>query len=151
MTLRRTLYASMLLYAVACALPALIIENTFNPEIVTYFGIILLFLGGLAVLLGQLAWLANLSLFLAWLLVFLKRKWAALPFGLLALGLSVDLRRFNQQEIWANEGGFCCLVIRNVGPGTYLWYASMAVLVIGLIISLVRLERGLTPPAEPPL
>ena len=141
-TLRRTVYASMLLYAIACALPALTVEDTFNPEIVTWFGVILLILGWLGVLLGQLAWLANLSLFLAWLLAFLKRKWAALPFSLLAIGLSVDLRRFNQQQIWSDEAGNCCFVIRSVGPGTYLWYASMAVLVLGLIISLIRPERS---------
>ena len=138
MTLRRLIYLSLILFVLACVSPALIVEDTFNSEIETWFGIILLTLGWLAVLVGELAWFANIFLITAWLLTFFKRLKTAFVFALLACVSSLDVIRFNLLEIPANEAGFCCFVLRQLSFGAYFWYASIFVFLLGLGFRLMQ-------------
>jgi hypothetical protein len=133
-SLRLTLYISLLLYTIACVSPALIVEDSFRSELEVWFGGIILLTGWLGVLVGQLAWLANLVLILAWLLAFFNRTYLALMFSLLAVPLSLDVLRFNQLNIPADEAGNCCFVLKNLSIGTYAWFASIVVMVLGVLI-----------------
>jgi hypothetical protein len=136
-TLKPTLYISMTLYGIACLLPALIVQDSFRSETEVWFGGIILLMGWLGVLVGELAWLANLSLFIAWLLTFFKRSYLALIFSLLAIPLSLDVFRFNQLEIPADEAGNCCFILQNLSFGAYAWFASIAVVTLGLVIFII--------------
>jgi hypothetical protein len=133
------LAASLILYLIACALPALYLAGDRTQ---TMRGVEVLALGWQGLLIGQFAWFANgpwlISLFLVWF----RRPLTAAVLAFLAFALAQDTWRLFGQEIPADEGGVNQFYLERLGPGAYLWMASIALVVVGALV--IRLRSGAT-------
>jgi hypothetical protein len=129
------------LLLLACALPALVMSRGGGAE-ESWPGIQVLGLGWMGPLIGQLGWYANLPAGLA--LPFLLFRRCFIAAGILAVSLLLSLHTLAlfHQEIPANEGGVGPpYVLQRLGPGFYLWVASLLVLFLGSLALGVQERR----------
>ena len=126
------LLTSLICYFLACILPALHFVNSGNgPDPMSGFNILMI--GWMGVFVGQFAWFANPFLLLSAIL-FIFRKWRfALAFMMIALTISLDTFMLFGQEIPADEANVNKLTLVSLGPGYYLWMASMLSILLGAI------------------
>lgn len=125
---------SALLFLVACALPVLEFRrNAAGVEVWSGFEVFLM--GWLGALLGQFAWYANpFAVLAAGLLCFRLRVPAAVLAGLAIL---VGLSTFTLfgATVPADEGGVGKLYLQSLREGTWVWFGSLAVLLIGTFVA----------------
>ena len=127
------LFVSLACYFLACVLPALHFVNSGNgPDPMNGFNILMI--GWMGVFVGQFAWFANPFILLSGI-VFLFRQWLASILVIL-VGLAISLNTFTLfgQEIPADEANVNKLSLVSLGPGYYLWIASMVVILGGAIV-----------------
>jgi hypothetical protein len=125
---------SFVLFAVACALPAL--EVRYVPRhglppvyVVSERGIILLIDGLLGPLYGVWIGLANLTLALAWMALLYRRWWLALVLAVLSVLTAGDLVRLSRGSVELPSplrGGTQAYLERPL-IGCYVWLGSMVV------------------------
>ena len=126
------LLTSLACYALACIFPALNFVNSGNgPDPMN--GLNILLLGWMGVFIGQFAWFANPFIALS-ALILLFRQWLAAIIAIL-IGLAISLNTFALfgQEIPADEANVNKLTLVSLGPGYYLWVASMLVILLGAL------------------
>ncbi len=101
-------------------------------------------LGFLGPLIGQFGWFANLPAPLAALLLLFRRCFLAAGTAAVSLLLSLHSFALFHQQIPANEGGVGPpYVLQRLGPGFYLWEASLLVLFLGaLVLGILDRRRG---------
>jgi hypothetical protein len=119
---------ALLLYAVSCTLPALRLWNTGTNSLDVLSGGRALSVGWLVFFTGQLSWLANPLFFGG--LVALWLDWPRLAAALAIAGALACAHVFalHGRPLPANEAGEGELHLRSVGPGYWLWVASMVAL-----------------------
>jgi hypothetical protein len=124
---------AILLYAAACATPALRFEQIENaargPTIIKGYEAALL--GWQALFVGNFGWIANLPLAVSLVFV-LSGSWrpAAVCSGI-ALLLALDTLLLLGDRIKADESGLNHMVLGGLQLGFYLWIASMAAVLLG--------------------
>ncbi|HXH03281.1 MAG TPA: hypothetical protein VNN09_08165 [Candidatus Competibacteraceae bacterium] len=134
---------SLLLYALACASPALeFVPSADGPQVAR--GLNLLALGWLGVLVLQFAWLANPLLWLAWTLLLLRRRRGAALCAGLALVVATDTLRLFHTPLPADISGGNHQQLQALAIGFWLWLASMAVVPLA---ALLRPAAAESPPA----
>lgn len=121
---------SLLLFIIACNLPALEFRRNENGQEIWNGGATLV-MGWLGLFVGQLAWLANGPLFLAMVCLLLRQRRACLVFGGLALLLSCTTWTLFGSTLDGDEGGVNKLILLRLHAGVYVWQASMLVLFVG--------------------
>jgi hypothetical protein len=135
---------SLLLYALACALPALDFlkeDGSPTPES-PMFGFVLLFIGWLGIIIGQFAWLANLGWLLSLILLLCRRWIASLVTSILAILLAMQTYALFAQRVPANEAATSYLILQQVKIGFYVWLASFLAAGVSALILRSR-ERAL--------
>ncbi len=134
------LLSSLLLYGLACLLPAL----QLTPQADSIWpGFALLLMGWLGFFIFQFGWLANGPYFIGLLFLLLRKPLAALlSFGA-ALLVSLNTFLLFFQEIPANENTMHGYPLYALRPGFYLWLAAMLAGGVGAFILLLR--RALPP------
>jgi hypothetical protein len=121
------LLVSLLLFAVACCLPALEFSNSGKPNDIMY-GLRALVVGWSGIFAGVFAWYANPCWFLSLLLGFFRRPIAAGMLGVSAIVLATFTFGVVGRELPGDEGNVTRTTVIRLLPGCYLWMASMAVL-----------------------
>jgi hypothetical protein len=135
---------SLLLYALACALPVLDFlkeDGSPTPES-PMLGFVLLFIGWLGILIGQFAWLANLGWLLSMILLLLRRWVASLVTTVLTMLVALHTFALFTQRVPANEAATDYLRLQQVKIGFYVWLVSFLVIGISALILRSR-ERAL--------
>jgi uncharacterized protein YqgC (DUF456 family) len=131
--------ASLLVYLVACFVPAVYFDK---PGQEPWPGVMTLILGAFALFEGQFAWLANPLLGVALLLLIFRQWVATAVVAGLAFLVSLDTLRLLGETVWLDEGGVNKAVATGLGPAFYLWIASMLVPLAGALV-LRTYERSL--------
>ncbi|MDB5387033.1 MAG: putative rane protein [Planctomycetaceae bacterium] len=124
---------SLLLFCMACSMTALEFRKN-ESEAVIWPGIATLCLGLLGPLIGCFAWFANPFWFVALILLYLQRNVPAAVCAGLALLISCNTWVLFSCDIPGDEGGMSKLILQRIGEGTYLWMASMAVVLVGAFL-----------------
>lgn len=125
---------ALALYAAACATPAITFWNTQNQTLDAFSGGQALLAGPLAMLAGQFSWLANPMFAVAVTTLALGRSRTSAILATVAGALVAHTFALKGHPLPANEGGEGELQLRALGPGFYLWGASMLALAGGAIL-----------------
>jgi hypothetical protein len=124
---RLILIASVVLFAIACCLPALEFNKSGDAKDVL-IGINVLAVGWSGIFAGVFGWYANPVALLALGLGFFgKPKWAAIA-GLVALLVGCTTFSMFGRDLPADEGGVNHMTLSRTLAGCYVWLASLAVL-----------------------
>lgn len=143
MSRQAVLICGSILFFLACVFPALEFRRNENG-IETWPGFQILIIGWMGMLIGQFAWFANPFLLGAALSLFLKRRRACVICAGLALLISLHTFALFGTTVPADEGGVGKLFLQRVREGTWLWLASIVVMLVGGCLA--RLDPR--PPAQ---
>jgi hypothetical protein len=120
------LIVSLVLFAIACCLPAL--EFTKNQTRDPMLGINVLAVGWSGIFAGVIAWYANPVWLIGMLLAFFgKQRWAAIP-GVLAILVGCTTFSLFGKDLPADEGGVTHMSMTRTLVGCYVWLASLVVM-----------------------
>ena len=125
----------MLLYAVACAAPAVsFVRIGGGPE--GWYGIEALLLGWQGAFLNQFGWFANPLLLLAYLLILFRQFVIGSVMALAAVAVAASSVTILHQQIPGDEGDVTHLEVTGFGIGFRLWIASLlAAAVFPLVVT----------------
>jgi hypothetical protein len=124
---------AIVLFTVGCFLPALQFpgENNFWPGGAT------LFMGFLGFLVGEFGWLANFALVASWISMAMAHYKTALILSGIALILALDTFALFVLSVPADESGTNPPVhLQALGPGFWLWFVSILVIITGACLGL---------------
>jgi hypothetical protein len=131
--------ASLLVYVVACFVPTVYFDK---PGQEPWPGLMTFILGAFALFEGYFAWLANPLLGVALLLLIFRQWVATAVVAGLAFLIALDALRVLGDTVPLDEAGVNKAVATGLGPGFYLWLASMLVPLAGALV-LRTYERSL--------
>jgi len=150
------LAASLLLFIVACALPA-VVFRTFSGGVPdgddkSSAGIVLLLIGGLGIFAGQFAWLANFPLAVSWFTLLFRAYRLSFVFALLAALIALDTLALYSNSIPADEAGTREQFLIHLQAGFFLWLAAMLLVAAGSVVLRIRQKRAnsVVPPVDTP-
>ncbi len=127
------LAVAAVLFVVACSLPAIgFSRNHQEPE--TWQGIGCLMLGPFGAFMGQFAWFANVAIFFAAVIMALRGWKVSLVLGVLSLLLACNVFTMFGNEFPGDEAGVNKLYMQTLEPGCWVWFASLAVILIGNLV-----------------
>lgn len=125
---------SLVLFLAACYLPALEFRrNEAGREI--WSGGQCLAIGWLGLLAVQFAWLANAWLLLAAVFLLQRRRRDCIISVVLALVFSMHVWVLFNGSVPGDEANVSKLFLTRLREGTYLWQASMVVMLVGAIVA----------------
>jgi hypothetical protein len=140
---------SLLIYALACALPVLDFsksdwsDSSEGPVV----GYVALVSGWLLIAIGQFAWLANFLWLISWILLLFRCWIASLVMTILTTLLALQTYSLFAQKVPGNEAATYYLTLQEVKIGFYVWLASF--LAVGISALLLRSrERALRKNAQ---
>jgi hypothetical protein len=117
----------LLLFAVACCLPALEFNQTQNPKDILS-GINVLAVGWSGIFAGIIAWYANPVWLFSLIMGFAGKTRVAAIFGIIALAIGCTTFSLFGRELPADEGGVTQMTLVRTLTGCYAWLASLATL-----------------------
>ena len=115
------LLSFVLLFAAACALPAL--HLTGRREVWT--GVELIAMGWMGLTLGQYGWLANPAVLIALLLAMRGRTSLAIIFSFIAAALGLHTLWLLGHEIKLGDEPFNTVRVVSLGAGYYVWMTGL--------------------------
>jgi hypothetical protein len=121
------LMISLVLFAVACCLPALEFRNSNGANDVMY-GLRALVVGWSGIFAGVVAWYANPCWLLSLVLGLFRRPLTATLVGVVAIAIAACTFAVVGRELPGDEGNVTRTTVIRLLPGCYVWMASMAVL-----------------------
>lgn len=128
------LTCSVILFVLACSMPALEFRRN-EDGFEVWDGGEVLCLGWLGFFLGQFAWLANWPLLASAVLLFFRKRTPSVICAGVALLISLNTFTLFGIEIPGDEGGVNKLFLKSLREGTWLWFASILVMLIGGFIA----------------
>jgi hypothetical protein len=132
--MRILIVASLILYAVACCLPALEWRGDNNPRDIM-FGLRALAVGWSGIFAGVLAWLANPVWLLALCLAFFRKPWPGAIAGIIALLIALTVFRDLGRDLPGDEGNVTKTRIAALLPGAYAWFASIGLSIFAALLA----------------
>ena len=124
--------SSLSLLVLACILPALNFIGSNGIE--NYDGFTTLWMGWMGIFIGQFGWYANPFIFFSTILFIFRRWFLSILFTVLSLLISLSTLALFYQEIPGDEANVNKLHLVSLGPGYYLWIASMSMIGLGSVI-----------------
>ncbi len=143
MHMKRVLSVSVILFAVACCLPALEFKNSRSPHDVMW-GMNALVVGWSGILAGVMAWYANPFWVLGLILGLLRKPIPAAVAGVVAILISLSTFSVIGQELPGDEGNVTRTTLLRLLPGCYVWMASLVILPFVALFH--RSKNSKTPP-----
>ena len=117
---------SVILFGIACCLPALeFSKNQDSKDVLS--GINVLAVGWSGIFAGVIAWYANVLWVIGLVLGLLGKPKLAAVAGVLALLTGCTTFSLFGQQLPADEGGVNHMSLTRTLPGCYVWLASLAV------------------------
>ncbi|XXF79349.1 hypothetical protein P2318_06240 [Myxococcaceae bacterium GXIMD 01537] len=131
----RAAIASLVLFIIACATPAMVCFKTSSGGDETMFGFVLLLLGWLGVVDMNFGWFANPPLALALLFLALRKFTVSAVLSGLALLIALSSLSWYIHPMSADEGGVGRLILKYPHVGFFCWVGSILV-VLGASLTL---------------
>jgi hypothetical protein len=125
--MNKVLLTSMVLFLVACGLPALEFKNSQSPNDVMA-GLRALVVGWSGIFAGVLSWYANPFWLAGIVLVLNKKPLPGLLLGLVAIALACATFPTLGRELPGDEGNVTKTTIIRLLPGFYVWMSSLVFL-----------------------
>jgi hypothetical protein len=123
---------SLILFSIACLLPALVFLGNSGTDI--WQGYRILFLGWMGPMFGQFAWCANPLLLVSMVTLVIRRWVITIVVSILTLFLAANTFLLFFQEVPADEAGVNMLELQYLHVGAYLWFVSILTILIGAVI-----------------
>lgn len=123
---------SLILFSIACLLPALVFLG--NSGIDTWQGYRILAFGWMGPMFGQFAWCANPLLLISMVTLIIRRWVITIVVSILTLLLAANTFLLFFQEVPADEAGVNMLELQYLHVGAYLWFVSILTILIGAVI-----------------
>jgi hypothetical protein len=120
--------ASLLLFVIACATPAVYFDSTSHEP---WPGVMTLILGAFGLFTGQFAWLANPFYAIALVLVLVRQWIAAATVAAIALLVALTSLLLLGETVPLDEAGVNKATVTGFGPGFYVWLASILLVAVG--------------------
>src|SRR3954453_2350124 len=121
------LLVSVVLFLIACCIPALEFRSTNNPHDVMW-GANALAVGWSGIFAGVLAWYANPFWLLGLLFGVLRKPLPVVVVGAIAVLIAATTFLVIGRELPGDEGGVTRTTVVQLLPGCYFWMASMVTL-----------------------
>jgi hypothetical protein len=118
---------SLLLFVIACALPALEFKNSDKPNDVM-LGLRALAVGWSGIFAAIIAWYANPFWLASLVLAYLRRPVLATVLGIIAVTLAATTISIVGRELPGDEGNVTKTTVIRLLPGFYVWIASIGIL-----------------------
>jgi len=131
--MKRGLYCSLILFVIACCLPALEWNKAGQPNDAMY-GLQVLVVGWSGIFAGVIAWYANPLWAFGLFFGALRKPVLTAVVGALAIAIGATTIAWIAKELPADEGGVTKMAIVRLLPGCYVWFASLAVLPIAALL-----------------
>ncbi|MBS0660093.1 MAG: hypothetical protein JSR82_17780 [Verrucomicrobia bacterium] len=147
---RRLFQASLVLFVLACILPALHFRNvtpTGAGALNSQHGGAVLLMGWLSLFVGQTAWLANPCFVLGSILQGVGRRLGARICLALAALLAATTAKLPGAVIPADEAGVNKMQLDSFGPGAWAWFAAIG---LGLLAAFLPAPTPPQLPSGPP-
>jgi hypothetical protein len=129
--------ASIILYAVACCLPALEFKNSNSaPDIM--FGLRALVVGWSGIFAGVFGWYANPLWVFALFFCLLRKPGFGAVFAVAALAIALTTFGVVGQELPGDEGNVTRTTVVALLPGFYVWLASLCVPLLAVVVRASR-------------
>ncbi len=125
--MRNLLFATVVLYLIACCLPALEFKNSDKPNDIM-FGLRALAVGWSGIFAGVMAWYANPFWMLGLILALLRKPVFAAVAGVIAIAIALTTFSVIGRELPGDEGGVTKTTVIRLLPGFYVWIASLVAL-----------------------
>ena len=125
--MRSLLLATLVLYALACCLPALEFKNSDKPNDIM-FGLRAAAVGWSGIFAGVMAWYANPFWLSGLILAFLRKPILATAAGIVAIAIAFTTFSILGIELPGDEGGVTKTTVIRLLPGCYVWMASLVAL-----------------------
>jgi hypothetical protein len=126
------LRASILLFVIACCLPALEFKNSHKPNDLMW-GANALVVGWSGIFAGVMAWYANPFWMLGLFFGLIRKPWLAALAGVIAVTIACTTFSYIGRELPGDEGNITRTTIIRVLPGCYIWMASFATLILAAL------------------
>jgi hypothetical protein len=117
---------SLVLFVIACALPALEFKNSHKPNDVM-LGLRALAVGWSGIFAAIVAWYANPIWLVSVVLTCFRRPMLATVFGIIAVALALTTISIVGRELPGDEGNVTKTTVIRLLPGFYVWIASIAI------------------------
>jgi len=124
---------SVLVYVVACCLPALQWRDD-NKPLEIMLGLRALAVGWSGIFAGVVAWYANPLWLLSLSLAFLRKPWLGSIAGVIALLIALTVFNVVGRELPNDEGGVTKTRIVAVLPGAYVWFISIGLSILAALL-----------------
>jgi hypothetical protein len=123
------LLASVALFVLACAMPALEFKNS-NGSTDVMLGLRALVVGWSGLFAAVMAWYANPFWLLGLILAYLRKPMFAMVAGVMAIAIAATVFSVVGRELPGDEGNVTKTTIIKLLPGCYVWLASLVLLPI---------------------
>jgi hypothetical protein len=131
-TTNAVLIASLVLFVVACCLPALEFRKSNNTHDVM-FGLRAFVVGWSGFFAGVNAWFANPVWMLGMILVVVGKNHMGLVTGVVAIAIAATTFSILGRELPGDEGNVTKTTVIKLLPGCYVWLASLVLLPIAAL------------------
>lgn len=124
--MNKVLIGSLVLYVIACCLPALEFKNS-GSAVATdvMLGLRALAVGWSGIFAGVFAWYANPAGLVSLILMVLRKPAPSLVFAVIAIALASTTFLLIGRELPGDEGGVTKTTVVKLLPGFYVWMASI--------------------------
>ena len=123
---------SLLLYALACCLPALEFQKGLTPE--SKWGAEVLAIGWSGIFAGVFGWYANPFWALGLLCAQIQKPIPAAIAGAISLAIGCTTFWIIGRVLPGDEGGVTTVTVTRLLPGCYVWLASLAAIPLAAIV-----------------
>jgi hypothetical protein len=132
--MNKVLLTSVLLFLVACCLPALEFKHSSTPNDVM-LGLRALAVGWSGFFAAVFSWYANPVWLLGVVLVLLRKPVPAAIVGVLAIVIAYGTFSLIGRDLPADEGNVNKMAVIKLLPGCYVWMASLVLLPIAAVFN----------------
>jgi len=139
--MRRVVLVSLVLFAIACCLPALEFKHSNGPNDAMW-GAGALLMGCLGIFAGIGAWYANPFCFIGMVLGFFRKGVLAAIAGIIAIAIAANTFSVLGRVLPADEGDVNHMTVVRLLPGCYVWMASLVVLPLAALFRRAKPKPG---------
>jgi len=142
--MRRVVLVSLVLFVIACCLPALEFKHSNGPnDWMSGAGVLLM--GCLGIFVGIGAWYANFFWFVGMVLGLFRKGILTAIAGIIAVAIALNTFSIIGRVLPADEGNVAHMTVVRLLPGCYVWMASLVVLPLAAFFRKAKPKAAVAP------